>query len=378
MKLYYVANARMPSEKAHGIQIAKMCEAFIEAGVDLTLVVPSRGEQKSLREFYGLRVEVPVVRLPALALRRYERTGYVLMALSFMCSSALFLAWRRLRGEAFTIYTVDIDSFSFAPLPLIAPTVAEMHGPKRDSFLRRRFFARARGIVAVNGEIAQALQKTFFLPQARLLIEPNGVDPSFFVQPDRKEARRMLGIPQERQMVLYAGRFYKWKGLEVLPPTSRLLAAQGIAALVLGGTDAEFMAVVGEAGALSFAQARPAEVPLWLAAADALLLIGTRHSDYSYRYTAPMKIFEYLAAGRPVIASETPALRSFVPPETVVYCPPDDAEALAAAVLRVVANAPGFAHYVERGRALAKEHTWEKRASRIRNGFLQSARYPHA
>ncbi|HEV8666352.1 MAG TPA: hypothetical protein VN665_00695, partial [Candidatus Paceibacterota bacterium] len=64
MKIYYVANARMPTEKAHGIQIAKMCEAFIESGIDLTLVVPSRKTTpESVQEFYNLRTPVAVQRL---------------------------------------------------------------------------------------------------------------------------------------------------------------------------------------------------------------------------------------------------------------------------------------------------------------------------
>lgn len=74
--LYYVASARMPNEKAYGIQMAKMCEALIEAGVDLTLVVPRRGAQESVREFYGLKVDVPTLWLPALELHRYKRFGY--------------------------------------------------------------------------------------------------------------------------------------------------------------------------------------------------------------------------------------------------------------------------------------------------------------
>ena len=68
MKMYYVANFYMPFGKAYGIQLAKMCEALIEEGVDLTLVVPSRGPQGSLREFYGLRVDIPTIWLPTLDL----------------------------------------------------------------------------------------------------------------------------------------------------------------------------------------------------------------------------------------------------------------------------------------------------------------------
>ena len=83
-KLYYVANARMPNEKAHGIQIAKMCEAFVLQGVDLVLVVPARGESLSIKEFYGLSVEIKVVRIPTVDMYSVGRIGFAL-------SSALFL-----------------------------------------------------------------------------------------------------------------------------------------------------------------------------------------------------------------------------------------------------------------------------------------------
>jgi hypothetical protein len=111
MKVYYIANVRMPSEKAYGIQLAKMCEAFILHDLDLTLVVPNRGAG-SLKSFYRLRVEVPMVILPSIVLKRYERLGFVLMGVSFMLSYKIFLLWKKFKGEKFVLYTADMDSFS--------------------------------------------------------------------------------------------------------------------------------------------------------------------------------------------------------------------------------------------------------------------------
>src|SRR3989344_4789036 len=55
MKIYYIANARMPSEKAYGIQLAKMCEAFIEQGIEVELCIPrTLRSHISLKEFYSL------------------------------------------------------------------------------------------------------------------------------------------------------------------------------------------------------------------------------------------------------------------------------------------------------------------------------------
>src|SRR3989338_4247374 len=151
MKLYFVANARMPTDKAHGIHIAKMCEAFAEAGADVTLVVPRRGAQGSLRGYYGLRTDVPVVYLPALGgLYRKGRAGFLFASLVFMLGYVLYLGAKRLRGEAFAAYLVDVDTFSFFPLAMLgAPAYAEMHTPKPSTVLTRFFFRRAR-VIATN------------------------------------------------------------------------------------------------------------------------------------------------------------------------------------------------------------------------------------
>ena len=80
-----------------------------------------------------------------------------------------------------------------------------------------------------------------------------------------------------------------------------------------------------------------------------------------------MKVFESWGAGRPVVASDTPALRSFVPEDAVVYCAPDEPAALAVAVQKALVQAPE----AQRGVALAREHTWASRAARIVQSCFQ-------
>lgn len=119
--LYYIVNARMPSDKAHAIQIANMCAAFIEIGVDLKLVVPNRPnlhEGKNIKEYYDLRVDIPVVYLPAFNLWNYGRVGYRLSAYSFMVTSWLYMRFCVDRNLA-VVYTVDLDDFSYNHLPHI-------------------------------------------------------------------------------------------------------------------------------------------------------------------------------------------------------------------------------------------------------------------
>ncbi len=346
-KIYYVANARMPGKKAYAIQIAKMCEAYIELGYDLTLVLPSSYTGESLKEFYGLRVDVPTVALPTIVFKDYERAGFALMALSFMWACRRFFLKKKRAGEQFLIYTVDMDTFSHTLLPRYAKTVAEFHSPKRATLLSRYFFKCAK-VVATTKVIADELSKTFGVHD--VIVEPNGVDEAFF------------NADGSGGGALYVGRLYAWKGLGLLPEAQK---RSGIPMRILGGTREEFEQVFGPAGALQFADVPPADVPAALKTADVLLLIGTATNEDSNRYTAPMKVFEYLATGKPVVVSATESLRSIVPEGLVRYCRPDDAQALAEGIVAALRE-PGDA----RARvAFAREHTWAARAERIMYHF---------
>lgn len=367
MKIYYIANARMPTDKAHGIQIAKMCEAFVEAGVDLTLVVSSRGSG-NMKEAYGLTREVSLLRLPVLDLQFLGPVGYRFTASLFAIEPLLFLWMKVLRGEQFRIYTIDMDSFSFALLALVPrPLYAEMHSIKKMGFLKRYFFKRAH-VIATNTLIGGELAHTFNIPPARLCIEPNGVDESVLQNTvSREDARRQLNVSNE-PFALYVGRIYAWKGLEILADAAE---HSPVPILVVGGTQEEYEEVTKKSGKeLRFVGVQPhSEIPLWLAAADIVLVLGTAQNEDSYRYTAPMKIFEYLAAGRPTVASKTLAVASIMPEETAFWYEPDNAHALALAIQEAYAgSSPGK---VVAGRACATEHTWRRRTERIL-AFIQS------
>ncbi len=368
-KIYYIANARMPSEKAHGIQIAKMCEAFLEEGLDVTLVVPQRGKgPQSLTDFYRLRVEVPVVRLPALDLYNYEQIGYRISSYSFMFSYTLFLIGKKLKGEKFVLYTVDLDNFSSSALACIStPLFTEMHGGKPNTFSQRALFRALTGVITINARIRGELRTMFPKTKAAFIVEPNGVDHRQFEPLPKEVARTKLGISSDEKIVLYTGRFFEWKGLEIITEAARL--TETINWYVVGGTAAEFQSVTKLSELpknLIFPGAVPhAMVSTWLSAADALLVLGTAHDVQSYQHTSPMKLFEYFVAARPIIASGTPAIRSIVSDKEVQFYEPDDAENLAAQALEIIDHPENFSAKISAARVLGDEHSWSGRASRI-------------
>lgn len=370
MKLYYIANARMPSEKAHGIQIAKMCEAFIEEGVDVRLVVPSRRTSpESVQEYYRLRVPVPTTRLLVPDLYLYGTVGYRISSALFMLEHVAYLWWKRLTGERFVAYTVDLDNFSSSALPLAgAPLFTEMHGGKPVTLAQRILFRAARGVIAINPIIVEELKGKFASSKARYLVEPNGVDAADFAPMEKSEARKALGLPQDTPIILYAGRFFDWKGLEILPKAAALMP-ESLWCLV-GGDERHFKEFVHEAipGNLRFMGSRPhAQMRAWLAAADALIVLGTKRDTQSYYYTSPMKLFEYLLSGRPIVASRTPAVQHVVSDAEALFYEPDRAEDLAERLKDALRNDGTIRSRVDAAQRKGAAHSWKARAQRIRH-----------
>lgn len=367
MKLYYVANFYMPFDKAYGIQLAKMCEALIEEGADLTLVVPSRGPQTSLREFYGLRVDIPTTWLPTLDLASYERLGYFCMSLSFSVSYLVFLWYKRLIGERFVLYTIDADCYSSSALAFIpSPIFSEMHGGKPRTFATRLLFSRIRGIIAINRIIIEDLKAVFPRASARYIAEPNGVDLAMFAPKDKGRARATLGLPSDAKIVLYAGRFYSWKGLEIIPRAAALTPE--IRWQMVGDTREKFASVVKEPLPTNvyFAGSRPySEMPLWNAASDAVLVLGTKRNEQSYRWTSPMKLFEHMAAGRPILASNTPAIGGAVSGSEALVYEPDNEKGLADKARQAVAGGDTIDKLVSGATRAVQRLAWNERAKRV-------------
>ena len=364
----------MPTEKAHGIQIAKMCEAFIEAGIDLTLIVPNRKTvPKSMKDYYGLRVDIPMIKLPAIHTHTGGKILFTLSSLSFALSyfAHRWLFWKK--GERAVVYTIDIDNTAYCLIPFLGlPYFSEAHSTKAKTWIHRILFSRISGLFTINRIIKKEMIEKFGLEPQRVVAEPNGVDESWFASEQnsntRKEARRSLGIDENLKLALYVGRFFDWKGLEILPPTALLLESN-MAIGVVGGPKEEFARITGiqslPPNLLFFGDQPYAIIPLWLQAADVLIVLGTKRDMQSYYYTSPMKLFEYMASGKPILASDTPAIREIISEKEAVFYTPDNADDMAQKLWYTMNRSDETVLKVSSAKSLATTFLWRNRALRI-------------
>jgi glycosyltransferase involved in cell wall biosynthesis len=378
MKLLYIANARIPTEKAHGLQIMKMCEAFGLAGVDLTLVLPGRTNTKELNavnpfEYYQVGNNFKIKTLnsfdPVFLIGR--RSGLYIKFQTLFFIFSLFVQLLFLKNKSEYIFYVRDEQL----LPLLHlfsdRVVWEAHDLPQNRKLRLSWWRRCYRMVAISRGLKKVLVD-LGLPAEKILVAPDAVDLAEFALPNLtlEQARQQLSLSLTKKLIVYTGHLYPWKGAEVLVNASRFLSADDLIILV-GGTDTDVARFRKKSqhwsNVLIIGPKPHQEIPVYLKAADVLVLPNSAKSEISRTYTSPLKLFEYMAAGRPVVASDLPSLREVLNEKNCVFCQADNPESLAEAVDLVLKNKEHANQIAEQSFLDSKKYTWGNRAENIIN-----------
>lgn len=399
MKLIYAANARIPSEKAHPYQIVQMCEAFADAGAEVTLLYAARHNRPELRTddiwgYYGVRQSfaarrVPCLDLYPLAQRLPGRLGALADRVATLVEvSTYHLALlARLAGEREAVlYTRD--ALTVALVALVWPRRArraffEAHtyaATRPGDRLRRWLVQRVGGVIVITGHLRERFAAAGAPPE-QLLVAHDGFRPArFAIEGDRTYWRQQFGWPAEAFIVGYMGRFHTLgmdKGLGDLADAVAALAAdrdaRPVRLALVGGPAESVETLRGRLEAVGLppdlilyaGQVPAAEVPGYLRAFDvcAMPFPWTEHFAY---YASPMKLFEYMASGSPLVASDLPSTAEIVRDgQNGLLVPPGDAPALAGALRRLRDDPALASRLAARAAEDVRATTWEARARRI-------------
>lgn len=378
MRLLYLAHIRLPSEKAHTFQIMRMCAAFASAGAEVTLVVPDRATPitQDPFDFYGLPCNFEIVKVKSRdALRLRWLPGPLVLAWSFFSFWRAARAWAARQKNPFQVWYTR-ESWLLPLLGRRGIVAYEAHDlPGRGLWWLRRGLHASNIVIATSDALRQQLVRLGF-PEERTLVERNGVD----IVPVPPRDRALLGLPEGVRIALYAGQLHEWKGIATLLAASRMLPPD-IQIVIVGGTheDVQRWSSRLERGLTSatpnkervpdarvtFITQRPhAEVARYLAAADVCVVPTSGRTREAQQFTSPIKLFEYLSAGCPVVASDLPSIREIVSDDIVTLVAPDDPKALAEGICRAL-DASDRERRVAASRALVQQFSWDERAKRI-------------
>ncbi len=368
MKIVFIMNVRIPTEKAHGYQITKMCEALALGGVEVSLFVPTRknNTEGDIFSYYGVSKNFLVNYVPTfdvIAFLRASRISFYFQAISFL----------------FTIRKVEIsrDKVIVTRNPEIAwwygwkgyRVFYDAHNfPVRGCWLIKLLLKKSTGIIANSNGTAGAFRGAGF---SNILVAPNAVDFALFARAEKKK-RDEIGLPLGR-IAMYVGHLYEWKGVDVVVEAAKQSVDKDITFVFVGGTDKDLDLYQEKTqnlkNVLFLGHHSREEIPALIKSADVLLLPNIPSTQESNLYTSPMKMFEYMASGVSIVASDLPSIREVLDETNSILVKAGDPVNLLFGIALAFGNKAG--EKALRAQEQSKEYTWDVRVKKIIN-FISS------
>jgi len=386
MRIIYIADIRLPTEKAHGIQIMKMCEAFGFQGLNIELIIPKRFNpiKKNPFEYYGVKRNFEIKKIFSFDLTFFWP---ILRSLSFWWQSfwfAIFSSLQMLFKKSDIIYSRDSLPLFFLSF-FRENLVYEIHTFPKTPFLYKRIFKRVKKFIVITQKLKDLLLK-IGISEDKILVAPDAVDlKEFEIEESQKQCRKKLNLPLDKKIVLYTGHLFEWKGATVLLEAARnfqfpISNFQNILFIFVGGTEKDIENFKLKISNLKLNNVlmvghRPhMEIPYWLKAADILVLPNSSKEKISQFYTSPLKMFEYMTSQKPIVASDLPSIREILNENNAILVRPDDPRVLAEGIQKALKNKDLSGIISQKAYSDVREYTWQKRAKNILDFIIKRAR----
>ena len=368
MNIAAIAGATIPSDTANSLQVMKACQALAQLGHEVTLLVPgTRTPAMDLQTHYGLQTEFPIEWLSSSSRRRFT-----------------WKAVQRARSRhAGLIYTWFPQSAVFGLLGRL-PVVFEVHIQPTGRFgpAWHRLFASVPGrkrLASITRALANILERDFHIrmPAGEVVIAPNGVDLERFASlPDPVAARRQIGL-REAPTAMCTGHLYAGRGVDIFLGLAKSFPQ--VQFVWVGGRTEDISSWKQRllSDNVTFTGFIPnRDLPLYQAAADILLMpygrsiMGSSGTADSASVASPMKMFEYMAAGRAIVSSDLPVIREILNEQNAILCEPENLDAWKSSLENLL-NSEGWRLTLgAQARQDVQGYTWLARARRILNGFV--------
>lgn len=369
MRVLYVTAAPVPSLSANSIHVMKMSQALSKAGHDVQLIAPEYNRQNEdyppksdIFDYYDIQFPFSIKRTQGVFRGAFGVSLHVLQVFLYT-----------LLYKSDVIYSRCLFSAWFLTL-MGKPVIYERH----DSFIPQsrswKIFDRLlthrslKAVVVISQSLKKHLCQNHNIPESKIIIAPDGAD---VVVAAPEPLPRTRGDFQ----IGYVGHLYRGRGINVIIESARQL--RDFTFHIVGGTkkDLQFWKeACGDIDNVFFYGHLPhAQASRYLGSFDAVLAPYQRKIEVSggggdiSKWISPLKLFEYMAAGRAIIASDIDVLKEVLEDgRNCLLCPPDDVNSWTLAIKRLKNN-PELASRIgrEAQKDFLEKYSWDSRVKSI-------------
>jgi len=394
MRLIYAHQNPLTSPDPASLQVINTCAALAkESEVHL---IASKGGHESIGDYYNLCIPntlyLHLLKRPTIDLPHLRFTWNLPFYVASLIKILQIVRMQKI--DALLVRNLKLGHFllkwcRFLNIPLIIFETHEIFtlsfrdeinlrgkNPAKEKKLVQReayVYRKADGLICITRHLADMI-KDKFETNVRILVAPDGVD----LDSLSKNALSLAGSSRGKlgKTLLYLGSLHHWKGIDVLIKAMQYLP--GIFLLVVGGNADNinyYHSFAEQHGVRNRVHFEGFVVPSrrfeYFHIADVCILPLKPVHIASY-FTSPLKLFEYMASGKPIVASDLPAIREILSHNiNSILVPSDNPEALAGGVRYILEN-PAIGEKIARQAAVdVLSYTWDKRTKKIMD-FIRS------
>ena len=397
MRVVYIDPHPVPGEVTEALQILQMVDAFGRCGAEVELISPRAAYPREAAQILGhpLSERVQIHTLPNPRNQWWFPSGsnrpffWLVTRLLRMPSDqtvdALFVRNLKLAAHLLRQPPGSMPPLFFDAHELFANSYREEH---RTLSLRKRrklaklaatetlVYQRASALFCTTPKLLEDIRTTYRITTPAWA-SPLGYDAQLARQA-ACIARRPRNTPP---VLLFLGNPHPWKGVGTL--LEAMVEVEGAILKIVGGGGARHDALLRQARALGvsdrvrLARAVPPAQRFQVIASADICLVPLSKRTIASRYTSPLKVFEYMAMGKPIVATDLPSIRLLLEPGKHALLAEAENPASFAQAIRTLLQTP---HMAERLAKTAQQHaqryTWEKRAEKILVQIQRHGREP--
>lgn len=369
MRIVYISGSTIPSRTANSIHVMKMCQAFAKNGHEVILLALNNckyieTEKGDIYDYYGVKQSFEIIRFPWLPIKG---RGYIY---------GMFAAKKAKELKPDIIYCRNTAGCYFATKCRI-PVIFECHSPIKESgrisnwmFEQIILSKQTRKFVVITEALKKYYLHNYSQLEEKIQVAPDGADPM-------PESVIPVELPNKgkRLQVGYVGHLYQGRGIDII--LSMAGNCHWADFHVIGGTEEDIQhwknQGIGYPNVTFHGFIPPSRIPTFRAAFDVFLApyqksvsvaSGARNT---VNWMSPLKVFEYMTAGKAIISSDLPVLTEILTHEqNCLLCTPNDPQQWIKALTRLKDDEQLRDTLGRQAKKdLQKNYTWRIRAGKL-------------